>query len=105
MPIPKSIARQHIERAIEQLRKKRDIPPRRESSKFDLLYMGERFPPKYVLSLANKFVAPGNETLRTFRGGRLTNGFLESNGFTIVPKVTATAALPNGERRFWVVSR
>jgi hypothetical protein len=56
------------------------------------------------LSRANKFIALGNERLRTFRGGRLTNGFLESNGFKIVPKGAATAALPQGERRFWVVS-
>lgn len=104
MQNPESIAHRAIVKALGQLRKERDIPAHRESAKYDLIYRGKRYPPKYVLSRANEFIPPGHERLRPFRGGRLTNGFLESSGFKIVPKSAATAEGTRGERRFWVVS-
>jgi hypothetical protein len=85
MAIPHSIQREHILKAMAHVREKGTIPAHRGSQKFDLLYKGRRFPPKYVLSIANRFVAP-NAKLHGFRGGRRTNNFLMSRGFTIVRK-------------------
>ncbi len=53
--IPKNIKREHIISVIEEI--KRDgIPKNRISKKFLLELNGKYYPPKYVVSLANKFV-------------------------------------------------
>src|SRR5258705_437737 len=54
-------------------------PKRREPTIYDLHDRGNIYPPKYVLSLANKF-ANGNE-LHGFKGGAQTNNFLIARGF------------------------
>jgi hypothetical protein len=95
MPRPKSITHELIVKVLEQLRKKRDIPARRESKKYDLIYKGERYPPKYVLSLVNRLVPP-NARLRHSRGGRRTNDFLESRDFKLVPKAAGSPGPPGG---------
>lgn len=83
--IPENITREHLLRAIAEIRRN-GIPPERDSTKFHLVFNGERFPPKYVISLANKF-ANGNELdPYEFSGGNETNSFLEARGFEIVPR-------------------
>lgn len=57
--IPKNIKQKHIFKAIEES-KKIGIPVRRSSKKFFLKYNGKCFPPKYIISLANKY-ANGKE--------------------------------------------
>ncbi len=52
--IPKNIKREHIIKAIEEIKKVR-IPEGRSSKKFLLEYNGEFYPPKYTISLANKY--------------------------------------------------
>jgi len=49
--VPDQIDRQHVISALDRLRRV-GVPSRRESTKFDLLCEGERFPPKYTLGLA-----------------------------------------------------
>jgi hypothetical protein len=85
MAIPQSIQREHILKAIAQIKEAGTIPARRESKKFDLLYNRRRFPPKSVLYIANRFVAP-KAKLRGSRGGKRTNDFLMSREFVIVNK-------------------
>ena len=59
-------------------------PPKREATGFDLLFDGQIYPPKYVVALANKLAT--GKLLRKFSGGAETNEFLQSHGFTIVPR-------------------
>ena len=54
--IPDNISRSHILKAIDVVDRE-GVPPRRKSRKFDLLYEGRKYPPKYLVSLANIFVA------------------------------------------------
>jgi 5-methylcytosine-specific restriction enzyme A len=83
--IPNQITKSHIIQAIEEI-KKNDIPQRRESTKFDLLYEGKAYPPKYVISLACKY-ATGEELSRDdFSGGDESNRFLKKHLFDVVPK-------------------
>ena len=71
-------------------------PKKRESTIYDLHASGKIYPPKYVLSLANKF-ASGNE-LHGFKGGRQTNNFLIARGFSdIRNKKTGMRALITAE--------
>jgi 5-methylcytosine-specific restriction protein A len=84
MTIPRTtISREHILSALDQIRQS-GYPARREATGFDLLFDGHTYPPKYVVALANKFAT--GKLLRKFSGGEETNGFLQSHGFTIVPR-------------------
>lgn len=81
--IPKSIKREHIIKAIEEI-EKNGVPKRRKSRKFFLEFNGRHYPPKYVISLANKY-ANGKELDPTkFGGGKETNNFLKNLGFNII---------------------
>jgi hypothetical protein len=80
--IPSNIEKKHIIRAMREI-DSNGILPSRESRSFFLISGGKRYPPKYVLSLANKF-ANGEELYpSSFSGGQETNNFLKRLGFDI----------------------
>jgi hypothetical protein len=83
--IPHQITKSHLLRAIRLLERGVEIvPPRRRSKKFDLLYRGHKYPPKYVVSVAYKEINGGY--LHDFAGGSETNNFLAARDFTVVWK-------------------
>lgn len=84
--IPSNIAREHILRAIEWIDSK-SIPDERQSTKYDLLFNGNCYPPKYVISIANKFANGTVWHQSEFHGGDESNSFLEKRGFEVVLKV------------------
>jgi len=81
--IPQNIKRKHVIKAIEEI-KKVGIPKSRSSKKFLLEFNGDYYPPKYVVSLANKY--PNGKELEPseFSGGKESNDFLRALGFNIV---------------------
>jgi hypothetical protein len=83
--IPKNISKDHIINAIKMV-EKFGIPSGHESVKFNLLYEGKTYPPKYVIALANQIA--NREILKSseFNGGLETNSFLERLGFKISNK-------------------
>jgi hypothetical protein len=83
--IPKNIKPEHIIKAIEEI-KKVGIPAGRSSKKFLLEYNGEFYPPKYTVSLANKYANEKELFPQEFSGGAETNDFLKDLGFNIVEK-------------------
>jgi len=81
--IPKNIKAEHVIKAIKEI--ERDgIPKSRSSKKFLLELNGEYYPPKYVVSLANKYANGKELSASKFGGGKETNSFLESRGFKAV---------------------
>jgi hypothetical protein len=52
--IPKNIKHEHVLRAIEEVERS-EVPPGRDSEKYDLQYNQKTYPPKYIISLANKY--------------------------------------------------
>ena len=81
--IPDEIKVEHIKKALEEIDKDA-IPPRRESDQYDLEYNGKFYPPKYVISIANKYRDDGKELgSDRFSGGNETVEFLKSRGFSI----------------------
>lgn len=85
--VTKGITATHVRQAIAEIERDR-IPTDAESTGYDLIESGRRYPPKYVLSLAAKH-ANGEELDRsTFSGGEDTSAFrlLRSLGFEIEPK-------------------
>ena len=85
--VPKNITREHIEKAIEEI-DVIGIRKGRHSSTYDLIYNDKSYPPKLVLSIANRFVNGRELSPSDFDGGKGTEGFklLEDQGFTIIKK-------------------
>jgi len=80
--IPTNIKKEHIIKAIEEIESSK-IPALRTSKKFLLKYNGRSYPPKYVISLANKYANNKKLNPDDFSGGLETNSFLQSLGFKI----------------------
>lgn len=82
--IPANITSTHIISAIREI-DLYGVPPRRNSKVYSLLYKGRRYPPKYVISIANRYANGTELDYREFNGGRQeTNPFLEERGFNVV---------------------
>jgi hypothetical protein len=81
--IPSNIGRDHIIKAIEEI-DSNGVPPRRESRDYYLIFEGRVYPPKYVISLANKFANGRKLESSRFTGGQETNNFLRRLEFEIV---------------------
>ncbi len=81
--IPSNIEREHIFKAIKEA-SENTIPPNRNSEKYYLEYDNKRLPPKYIVSLANKYANNRELDDREFLGGNQTNNFLRSKGFRII---------------------
>lgn len=59
----------------------------RKSTKYDLLHNDRRYPPKVVLTIANKFANGEQLHHSKFSGGVIyANKFLKERGFEIVEK-------------------
>jgi hypothetical protein len=81
--IPKNIQSNHVIDAIREI-DSRSIPRRRRPTGYSLLYEGKKYPPKLVLSIANKFANGEELDSDAFGGGNETNGFLKKLGFEIL---------------------
>ena len=87
MAIPDNITREHILKAIQQINEK-GIPNHYQSSTYDLIFDGLRYPPKLVFSYANYFANGVRLSHKKFPGGADTECFnvLRNSGFEIVSK-------------------
>jgi len=83
--IDKSIQRKHIEWALAFI-DTNGVPPKRKSTKFNILNNGLLYPPKYTLSLAAEQATGKEMKPSDFNGGNEANEFLHKLGFTIVDK-------------------
>ena len=90
--IPRNIDRVHILKAIREIDRK-GIPRGHYSKKFQLFYKGKYYPPKYVISLANKYANGVKLDSSRFSGGRETNYFLERLGFEVIEFSPSTASV------------
>jgi len=84
--IPANITREHIIQAIEEIHT-HGYSEKNASRKYDVLYNGKQYPPKVVISLANKFANGTILDVSKFSGGeQFTNKFLKGRGFEIISK-------------------
>ncbi|WP_439395171.1 MrcB family domain-containing protein [Bradyrhizobium sp. PMVTL-01] len=84
---PEKITSDHVRKALVEIDEK-GIPPDAQSTTYDLVEAGKRYPPKLVYSLAFKYCT-GSELPRSeFSGGQESTAFrvLRRLGFSIVPK-------------------
>ena len=68
--IPNNITKDHILAALEEI-DKNGIPKDRISSAYNLVAAGKSYPPKYVISLANKYANGSELNPQDFQGGNL----------------------------------
>lgn len=80
--IPKNIRREHITKAIDEV-ERFGLPQGRKSRKFCLEYDGKHYPPKYIISLVNKYASGEELDPSRFGGGKETNDFLRALGFSL----------------------
>lgn len=81
--IPETISREHVLQAIREI-DRTGVPAQRHSTRYSLLHNGERYPPKYVISLAHRFAQGYELDPSSFSGGVETNSFLRAIGFDII---------------------
>ena len=102
--IPKNINEKHVLKAIVAI-KENGVLKKRNATKYVLRHDGQRYPPKYVISLANKF-ANGTELLPSqFNGGREVNEFLGKLGFHIEGVSSRSSRSPKDSRIKNIVKR
>ncbi len=100
--IPNNITKEHIEKAIKEIDRK-GIQKGAHSSTYDIVYNEKRYPPKLVVSLANKYANGVILPRDTFQGGEGTPAFqvLERLGFQIDKKIKSqSTAMENVKQEF-----
>lgn len=85
--IPVNIKKNHILEALKMI-DIQGVPNGRISSKYELVYGGRLYPPKFVISLANIFANDVELPQSEFSGGKEANTFLLKNGFEISDQST-----------------
>ena len=92
---PEQITRQHVLDAIQTIKsEKPDLIP---SSTYDLLFEGERYPPKEVMRYAHE--NHNGERVWYLKGGEETNRVYRKLGFEVVTKEDV---MKSSEIRFWM---
>lgn len=83
----KQITKDHILKAIQEIENE-GIRPGRNSSTYDLMYNDKPYPPKLVISIANKYATGEELDHNNFAGGQGTPAFnlLRNEGFVIKNK-------------------
>ena len=81
--ISESIKKTDVLKALKEITRD-GIPNNRKSRKYYLRHDGKYYPPKYVLSIANKFATGKELSPSEFYGGQQSNDFLSELGFKIV---------------------
>ncbi|MGZ4882174.1 MAG: AAA family ATPase, partial [Halobacteriota archaeon] len=79
--IPQNITKEHVNRAIKHV-KQHGVPHHRQYLWYNLLYEGERYPSKYVISVAN-LCANGQKLEPSEFNSIEANTFLRALGFSI----------------------
>ncbi|PIF63673.1 AAA family ATPase [Flavobacterium sp. 11] len=101
------IKKEHILAAIKEI-DKQGIRSGRHSSTYDVIHEDKPYPPKLVISIANRFATGEELDSNTFSGGIDTPAFqlLKKEGFEIVNKIVETADLINVKEKFadWIIS-
>jgi 5-methylcytosine-specific restriction enzyme A len=101
--IPKNLTKKDIFKAIQEI-DVNGIPLNRNSTGWDVLYDGKHYPPKYLISIANKFTNGEELQPQEFSGGSESNKFLMSLGFEIVKGGTQDNEFPITSHSWTVLS-
>lgn len=87
--IPKNISKEAVLKAMDDI-DQNGVPKNRNSTKYWLRDRNKYYPPKYVISLANKYQSGIELKPVDFSGGEEANNFLINLGFQIVDNTSGT---------------
>jgi hypothetical protein len=79
------ITRDAVLTAIQEI-DSRGVPAGRQASRFDLVYEGRHYPPKYVVGLAHKYATGQELSPQEYSGGAQTNSVLTRLGFDVIER-------------------
>lgn len=99
--IPPEINREHVLRAISEVDEE-GIPRDRHSIRWSVSHEDRFYPPKYLISIANRYTNGSEWPSENFSGGDETNNVLRSLGFEIVPQGTRQSGYPL-KSHSWVI--
>jgi hypothetical protein len=85
--IPQNITREDVINAMQRIEEDR-VPASRKSRKFALVHDGVKYPPKYVLALANLYANGRELDPQEHSGGFESNYYLTRLGFDIIEEAT-----------------
>lgn len=77
-----SLTRAHVDAALKRIDRE-GVPPRRQSTRYQLVVGAKRYPPKYVVSLAAAQATGRELDPQAFSGGDETNSILLALGFVV----------------------
>jgi len=83
--IPKKISRNHLLEAA-QIIDREGIPKMRQSTRYNVLVSGKKYPPKYLIAVASKLATGKMLSSQNYSGGVESNSFLRARGFSITDK-------------------
>ncbi len=82
--IPKGLQRKHFTSAAAEINKN-GVPTRRKSYRYDLLLNGKPYPPKYIISIANKYLNGVEWSSKKFNAVEAKDYFL-NKGYKILDR-------------------
>lgn len=82
--IPSNLQSIHFQKAIKEI-DENGTPASRQSYKYDLLINGKKYPPKYTISIANKYINGIEWDSEKFNAVEAKNYFIQ-NGYLILDK-------------------
>ena len=100
MEIPPNISKEDLIKAIEKIDNE-GIPQGAHSSTYDLIYNGNKYPPKLVVSYANLFANGELLNRNDFKGGldQPCFIFLNQYGYQVAKKNGESVAIQNRESK------
>lgn len=102
--IPKNITRENVLAALKRI-DEHGVPKAKKATKFLLMHEGKDYPPKYAISLANKFANKRELMSDEFSGGKESNDFLRKFDFEIVSKSSLERQQPSNDDQAVFVSK
>lgn len=97
MAIPRNITVEHIQKAISEI-KEDNIPSQRLERHYSLIENGRSLPPKYVISVANRYTN-GEELISNEFNAIEAKNFLMKLGFTVIDK---RENREDSEQKVWI---
>lgn len=87
--IPDNITKEHLKKAIEEV-EENGVRKGRQSSTYNIINNGKQYPPKLIISIANRYANGVELDPNKFEGGKGTPAFklLEACNFELVEKKT-----------------
>lgn len=107
--IPKGFQHQHFLKAIAEIDKD-GVPKKRESYRYDLLLNGKKYPPKYVISIANKYLNGTEWSSKSFNAVEAKDYFIHkryriidrksNNNISKIASEDEESKFPEGKEKF-----